>query len=87
MAICIALLACGNVVRAMTCNKEVGRGPFELEQEKLEIGTAMKKVLRLQRISVEKNVELAIGHRSFWSSFCYNGGSLDPNTGCYNGII
>lgn len=40
----------------------------------------------IERATVELDAELAIMHRSYWSSYCYQGGALDPNTGCYHGL-
>lgn len=62
-------------------------GPFKLRIMDTVLDIIAKKNISLEKITVERNVELTTVYRSFWRSYCYNGGSLDPNTGCPGEIV
>lgn len=67
-----------------SCNSEIRKGPFQIEQKKLDITAPSKLTLTIERSRVTEDVEIALMYRSYWKSYCYNGGSLDWNTGCFN---
>lgn len=69
------------------CSNSIKQGPYVFEQPMLEISIPSKHQLLVTRLTVTKDVEIAILSRSFWKSYCYMGGSIDPNTGCYRSIV
>lgn len=84
----VILLALNTVVHICTelCRSDIKQGPFTFEQRNIDIATPSKIILKIERIKVVKDVELAVMYRAFWKSFCYNGGALDWNTGCYDSL-
>lgn len=69
-----------------TCSSSIKQGPYTLEKPMLNMTVPTRHKLVFQRVWIDKDVELTIMYRSFWSSYCYMGGNIDPNTGCYRGI-
>lgn len=68
----------------MMCKEDYKKGPFQLEKTVLDSSFPEKVVMTATRHTVTTDVRLTIFYRSFWTSYCYNGGALDPNTGCEN---
>ncbi|AED98372.1 glycoprotein [Jos virus] len=69
------------------CDFESPSGPFRLETFKppdVEVSQVTHKVARFMP-GADKE-KLIIGYRALWRSYCYNGGSLDQNTGCYTSL-
>lgn len=71
---------------ASLCSNAARKGPFEFQEETAKIITPARTTFTAQRIRVTQDVELAVLYRSYWKSYCYNGGALDGNTGCFNGV-
>lgn len=74
------------VTNAMLCSKTVRKGPYSFKPEPMQVNIPSRRNMTLERVRVVRDVRLAMMYRAFWSSYCYNGGPLDPNTGCVNGI-
>lgn len=74
------------VVGCLLCNDGSKRGPFEFGRDSASYTTPSKILLEVERVRIVRDVELAVMYRSYWSSYCYNGGALDGNTGCYSGL-
>lgn len=68
-----------------TCSNQIKQGPFEFEKPKLNLTLTVKHVVSFIKVKIIKDVQLTTMYRSYWKSYCYNGGSLDPNTGCFAG--
>lgn len=68
------------------CDARKRRGPFTLNVSSYKSQAPSKQMIMVERARVVKDAELAIMFRSYWSSYCYNGGDLDRNTGCFNNI-
>ncbi|BBD20267.1 glycoprotein [Oz virus] len=76
------------VYTASLCNKQQQQGPYSLKNY-------VAKSLNLSRIEIQvtktqvrdTGTNFFIGYRALWRSYCYNGGSLDGNTGCNNELI
>lgn len=68
------------------CSSKDRKGPFKLDQQRANISAPSKTTLRLERAKIVKDVTIAILQRAFHSSYCYQGGPLDPNTSCFTGI-
>lgn len=62
------------------------RGPYILREPDLEIIAPSKMYMKIERAMVIRDSELTLMHRSYWSSYCYQGSALNPNTGCFNEI-
>lgn len=62
------------------------KGPYILPIYKNEINAPTRSTIQVERAQVVKDVELTLMYRSFWTSYCYNGGALDGNTGCINNL-
>lgn len=69
-----------------TCSTTIKQGPYVFQQPILNMSIPTRQSLMFTRISIVEDAELAIMYRSYWASYCYMGGSIDPNTGCYRGI-
>lgn len=61
-----------------TCSSSIKQGPYTLEKPMLNMTVPTRINLVFQRVWIDKDVELM--YRSFWSSVCYMGGNIDPNT-------
>lgn len=72
--------------RGTLCNGQRQKGPYVLEMKSGDPRAPSKKMTTITRARVEQDPELTIAHRSYWSSYCYNGGSMDGNTGCFHGV-
>lgn len=68
------------------CDETQRKGPYILELLPNDSKAPSQRVVNVTRAKVEKDAVLAILYRSFWSSYCYNGGALDGNTGCFHSI-
>lgn len=68
------------------CSTHIRKGPYKLPTLEKNIEAPSKQLLTLERIHITADVELAILYRSVWSSYCYNGGTMDPNSGCYRSL-
>lgn len=66
------------------CSKTTKKGPYSFKHEPTQVITPSKRNITMERIRITQDVELTMVHRSYWTSYCYNGGALDPNTGCIN---
>lgn len=82
----MVLLAFLVVGGTATCSTAIKRGPYVLKKPFLNMTVPTKHKIIAKRITVVKDVELAVMYRSYWSSYCYSGGNIDPNTGCFRGI-
>lgn len=71
---------------AVVYGKSVGYGPYTIKEHETPLAPIKIKV-EVERAMVVENTHLAMLQRSFWKSYCYQGSSLDPNTGCFNGIV
>lgn len=69
------------------CSKSTSKGPFKITEDRVNITSPSKRSTTAQRITITREVEMAVMHRAYWKSYCYNGGALDPNTGCFSGLI
>nr|QBQ64970.1 glycoprotein [Thogotovirus dhoriense] len=70
------------------CNRAQQQGPFTLadyEEQPLNISRLQIKVTKTSVVT--RGINFHVGYRAVWKSFCYNGGSVDGNTGCYNSLI
>lgn len=67
---------------ASICSNTIKNGPYTLPVEDQIIEAPSKLSLEVQRVTITKDVTITMMYRSYWYSYCYNGGSLDPNTGC-----
>lgn len=74
------------VTSAITCSQTVRKGPFAFKPDPMQISVPTRRNATLERVRVVQDVKLTMMQRSYWTSYCYNGGPLDPNTGCMNGI-
>lgn len=70
---------------ANMCSK-TAKGPYQLAKDDIQYTAPSKINMLVERVRIIKDVRLAVMHRAYWTSYCYNGGSLDGNTGCYNGV-
>lgn len=73
-------------VLGLQCSSRDRKGPFELDQQRTKISAPSKIVVQLERVQVTRDATIAILERSYYQSYCYQGGPLDPNTGCFNEI-
>ncbi|QFR36191.1 glycoprotein [Thailand tick thogotovirus] len=87
----LRILACAIITsasdRATMCNKQQKQGPYSFKEyvaTSLNLSRLELEVTRTQIRDTGKN--FYIGYRSVWRSYCYNGGSVDPNTGCINSL-
>lgn len=71
---------------AATCSSTIKQGPFEFEKPILSMSIPSRHKITFRRAEVTRDVEIAVMFRSYWKSYCYMGGNIDPNTGCYRGI-
>lgn len=79
------LLTLEHQVFGLTCSNDMKQGPFKLTIPESTIPKIFKFTTSVTKFSILTNsANLLVGYRSVWSSYCYNGGSLDPNTGCFN---
>lgn len=74
------------VTNATTCSKTMKKGPYTFKPEPMQVVPPSRKNLTLERAWVLQDVQLTMAYRAYWTSYCYNGGPLDPNTGCVDGI-
>lgn len=83
------LILLGQVLTITTtiCSNTIKTGPYTLPLEEEIIEIPSKLFLKAVRIKITKDVTIAMMYRAYWSSYCYNGGSLDPNTGCEESIV
>nr|QPF16740.1 hemagglutinin protein [Ganwon-do negev-like virus 1] len=69
------------------CLKDQCKGPFIItEPKRIEIKTKFST----EDLSVKilpQNVEAYIGMRKEYQAYCYDGTSIDPNTGCYKKFV
>lgn len=63
------------------------QGPYSFSQSELTLKAPTREMITLNMVSIGRNVQLALMERAYCSSYCYNGGSLDPNTGCSHGLV
>lgn len=70
-------------IEPTTCSSAIKQGPYVFEKPIFSIFTPSKHNLYFTRLTVIEDVEIAIMYRSYWSSYCYMGGNIDPNTGLY----
>lgn len=73
-------------VDCLLCSGANKKGPFTFAKDNTIYSAPSKTTIMIERARIIKDVELTIMYRSYYKSYCYNGGALDPNTGCYNGI-
>lgn len=77
----MTIFACG-----LQCSSTARKGPYKLDQERVKIDAPSKSSLEIERARVTRDAVIVMLHRSYYKSYCYNGGPLDPNTGCYDGL-
>lgn len=82
----LIILCSIELANSSICSNNIKTGPYTLTFDEQEINVPSKRTLTIERARITKNVEIAMMYRSYYSSYCYNGGSLDPNTGCDVGI-
>lgn len=73
----------------ITCSVVAGtdpRGPYTLQEHKPKFTAPAKIKVMLERARVIEDAEIAVMYRSYWKSYCYQGSSLDWNTGCFAGV-
>lgn len=68
------------------CSDTDKKGPYSLKNQKLKITVPSKLVMEIERIRIIEDVEITMFYRSYWQSYCYQGGALDGNTGCFKSI-
>nr|APG77884.1 hemagglutinin [Hubei earwig virus 1] len=56
--------------------------PLKIKQPEIQLHHINQTLTDGEITVFPMKAEALIMTRSYWSSFCYNGGSLDPNTGC-----
>nr|QOQ34676.1 glycoprotein [Thogotovirus dhoriense] len=84
----VAMLLLSTTHQIEVCNKAQQQGPYTLtdyQEKPLNISRIQIKVVKTSVVA--KGLNFHIGYRAVWRSYCYNGGSLDKNTGCYNDLV
>lgn len=64
------------------CSDEQHQGPFRISDPVRNFPTVIDIFTTSKRIFIQGEAKLFTGYRSAWTSYCYNGGSMDGNTGC-----
>jgi hypothetical protein len=64
------------------CSDEQHQGPFRISDPVRNFPTVIDIVTTSKSIFIDGEAKLFTGYRSAWTSYCYNGGSMDGNTGC-----
>lgn len=84
--IVVVVIACAEMADTLGCSATLKKGPFRLIQQDSKIKAPTRITQKVERLTVSEDAEMAVMYRSYWKSYCYQGGSLDGNTGCFNGI-
>nr|WGJ63874.1 glycoprotein [Bourbon virus] len=87
LLVILVVIAANPADQAELCNKQQQQGPFtfvDYQESPLNVSRLQIKVTKTTVQDRGKN--FIIGYRAYWRSYCYNGGSLDGNTGCYNSL-
>lgn len=82
----IVVIIGARMANTLGCSATLKRGPFRLIQQDAKIKAPTRIIRKVERLVINANAEMAVMYRSYWKSYCYQGGSLDGNTGCFNGI-
>nr|APG77909.1 hemagglutinin [Hubei orthoptera virus 6] len=70
------------VAEGRVCSSQVTQGPYTLKHYNVNPEIESTKSMSFTVSIIEEDAVIMIGYRAYWRSYCYNGGSLDPNTGC-----
>lgn len=67
------------------CSTVLNSGPYSLEIDHAEITVNSPVSIAFQkRQTVDTKAHGIVAYRAVWTSYCYQGGALDSNTGCLN---
>lgn len=82
----LLVFCCAIHIHSAAYQGRTRKGPFKLTTVERAVSIPAKTRAVLERATIIKDVEITILHRSYWSSYCYQGTGFDPNTGCFSGI-
>lgn len=76
-----------SIASGTLCSTTVKKGPYKLLQDEgPQFKTPSRRIMEVERATIIQDAEITIMYRALWKSYCYNGGSLDWNTGCFSGL-
>nr|QQN90105.1 envelope glycoprotein [Soybean thrips thogotovirus 1] len=68
------------------CSDQLTKGPYKLNAPRSMKINLTREELPFVRYSLDSDIQATVAYRALWRSYCYNGGSLDSNTGCENSL-
>nr|UDY81362.1 MAG: glycoprotein [Varroa orthomyxovirus-1] len=75
------------VATASFCSDTMNQGPFMVKTAFPPPMNITRIKAKIQKTFLDYEQSMMItGYRQVWKSYCYQGGPLDGNTGCYNGM-
>lgn len=75
-----------HAAKEAACFPKNKKGPYTLKEHVPTFKPPSKTTIEIERVMVTRDAEITTMQRSYWSSYCYQGSSLDPNTGCKDGV-
>ncbi|ASR92126.1 hemagglutinin protein [Araguari virus] len=83
MFLLACVISCISLADGSPCSSQSCAGPYKLEGARPPVMKTTSSITHAQVVFYPPTVKGLIGYRSRYTAYCYNGGNVDPHTGCF----